>query len=90
MAEHVCPIQVRVYILPSTKLAYFWAASTIRCLISNIVLILMVMKQHDDLTLKFSSGANKKKDQQINHYPTDSTFVKRLKKNKLKIKLLSY
>ena len=50
----------------------------------------MVLKQHDDLTLKFSSGANKKKDQQINHYPTDSTFVKRLKKNKLKIKLLSY
>ena len=46
----------------------------------------MVLIQHDDLTLQFSSGSNENKDQQIDHRPTDSTFVISLKKDKLEIK----
>ena len=47
---------------------------------------LMVLTQHDDLTLKFSSGFNEKKRQQIDHHPNDWTFVIRLKNDKLEIK----
>ena len=46
---------------------------------------LMVLTQHD-LTLKFSSGSNKKKHQQIDHHPNDWTFVIRLKIDKLEMK----
>ena len=39
----------------------------------------MVLKQHDDPTLKFSSGPDDKKHQQIDHLSDDLIFVIRLK-----------
>ena len=46
----------------------------------------MVLKQHDDPTLKFSSGPDDKKHQQIDHLSDDLIFVIRLKFGELQIK----